>query len=75
MIRKRIFIVGIRKDLGDVSFPKPKLKEEEYISTKDAIGDLPSLENEPDQEDFDYEIEPFSEHPELVEIIRKEIQE
>lgn len=65
-IRKRIFIVGIRKGLGDVSFPKPKLAENEYISTKDAIGDLPSLENEPEQEDFNYELEPFSEYQKLM---------
>ena len=65
-IRKRIFIIGIRKDLGDVSFPKPKLKENEYISTKDAIGDLPSLEDEPDKGEFDYETKPFSEYQKLM---------
>jgi len=61
-IRKRIFIVGIRKDLGEVSFPIPKLSPDQYISTKEAIGDLPSLEDEPDQEEFEYLSQPFSEY-------------
>lgn len=44
--RKRIFIVGLRSDLGvDYSFPKPTHgigRAVPYLTIQDAIGDLPS---------------------------------
>lgn len=44
-IRKRIFFIGIRKDIGDVSFPKETNNASNYVTCSDAISDLPSLEN------------------------------
>ncbi|WP_320421258.1 DNA cytosine methyltransferase [Mammaliicoccus lentus] len=46
-IRKRVFFVMTLKDSikGKYNYPEPELGEIDYISTKDAIGDLPSLEN------------------------------
>lgn len=47
-MRKRMFFVGFRKDLGYdyFEFPKPFLTPETYVTSGDAISDLPSLENE-----------------------------
>jgi DNA (cytosine-5)-methyltransferase 1 len=47
-VRKRIFIVGIRKDIGNPSFPSPthsemsSLVELPYMSVKDAFKNLPN---------------------------------
>ena len=40
-IRKRIFFIGTRKDIPKFEFPKPKIKNQKYISCSDAISDLP----------------------------------
>lgn len=57
-IRKRIFFVGLRETLGTFEFPKPILKEEEYNTCFDAIGDLPSRETELGKEKDNYEQPP-----------------
>lgn len=57
-IRKRIFFVGLRKDLGVFEFPNKILKPNEYVGTAAAIGDLPSLENEFGQEEARYRAMP-----------------
>lgn len=44
-IRKRIFFVGLKKELGVFEFPSKLLSPKEYVGTADAISDLPSLEN------------------------------
>nr|WP_263314756.1 DNA cytosine methyltransferase [Mammaliicoccus sp. Marseille-Q6498] len=46
-IRKRVFFVMTLKNSikGDFSYPESELNESEYITTKDAIDDLPSLVN------------------------------
>jgi DNA (cytosine-5)-methyltransferase 1 len=41
-IRERLFIVGVRNDLGQFEFPKKTHLPENYITCEDAIGDLPS---------------------------------
>ena len=47
-MRRRMFFVGFRKDLNYsyFEFPKPFLDSKNYITTGDAISDLPSLEND-----------------------------
>ncbi len=45
-IRKRLVFLGIKKDIGEVSFPAPKLKPDQYITSREAIDDLPSLVDE-----------------------------
>ena len=53
-LRRRAFIVGIRRDLDAVfSFPNPRLRPNEYKTVRDAIADLP-----PPPRDF-------SEHPDF----------
>lgn len=61
-IRKRIFFIGIRKDIGEVSFPEPLRSPENYVTTREAIGDLPSLENEELQEKFQYSCDPQNQY-------------
>lgn len=45
-IRKRLVFVGVQKKYGDVSFPEPVLKPDSYVTSREAIDDLPSLETE-----------------------------
>ena len=45
-IRKRVFFVAIKKELGVFEFPEPTHKPENYIGCEDAIGDLPNLMSE-----------------------------
>ena len=52
--RIRIFIVGIRKDLGSFDFPKEDHEKSNYITCKEAIEDLPSLENDLGKEIVEY---------------------
>lgn len=52
--RRRLVFMGIRKDIGVPHFPEPILKPEEYITCKDAISDLPSLENDLGTEAAEY---------------------
>ena len=43
-IRKRVFFVGVREGEKAFLFPDPILKKDQYITCKEAIGDLPSLQ-------------------------------
>ena len=45
-IRERLFIVGVRDDIGEFNFPTPTHNSLTYVSCEDAIGDLPSREGE-----------------------------
>ena len=48
--RERVFFVGLRKDLfGDNFFDFDKIKKAEMVSTKDALSDLPDLDNGQDE--------------------------
>lgn len=67
-IRKRMFFVGFRKDLGYeyFEFPKPKLTSENYIGTAAAISDLPSLENNLGENIMPYDSTPASDYQRLM---------
>ena len=43
-IRKRVFFVALRKDLGIFEFPEKLYTPDKYVSCESAIGDLPDLE-------------------------------
>lgn len=45
-IRKRVFFVGLKDSEESFVFPKPIIDKDKYITCKDAIGDLPSLQTE-----------------------------
>lgn len=53
-IRKRMFFVGVKKEIGLFEFPEPTHNENNYISCKQAIGDLPTLETDLGAEQMDY---------------------
>lgn len=61
-IRKRIFFVGLQKNLGTFEFPKPVLTEKEYNTCSDAISDLPSRESELGKEHDNYVESPKTEY-------------
>lgn len=53
-IRKRIFFVGLKN--GDTfTFPTPVHTPDNYVSCEQAIGDLPSLENDLGKPSMDYD--------------------
>ncbi|MDA1869470.1 DNA cytosine methyltransferase [Bacillus cereus] len=74
-MRKRMFFVGFRKDLNYdyFQFPEPLLNKESYISTEEAISDLPSLENDLGEEICDYICEPKSDYQKLMRRNSREI--
>jgi DNA (cytosine-5)-methyltransferase 1 len=53
-IRERLFIVGLRKEYGEFEFPKETHSEKTYITCAEAIGDLPSREEDLGSEVDDY---------------------
>lgn len=67
-IRKRMFFVGFRKELGYdyFEFPAPTLTAEEHIGTADAISDLPPLVDEMGEENVPYFMEPQSDYQRLM---------
>lgn len=60
--RKRLVFMGIRADIGEPRFPKPLLKPEKYITCRDAIDDLPSLEYDIGLENSSYNQKPRTEY-------------
>lgn len=57
-MRRRVFFVGLREELGKFEFPERPYKPGTYITCSDAISDLPSRENELGKEEDDYEKPP-----------------
>lgn len=47
-IRKRAIFVGLLNNTEKFEYPDPILKEDNFITCEEAIGDLPSLENDDD---------------------------
>ena len=54
-MRKRLIFMGIRKDIGEPRFPEPILSPEEYVTCREAIGDLPSRIDELGEEKDTYD--------------------
>jgi DNA (cytosine-5)-methyltransferase 1 len=63
-IRKRAFFIGVKN--VNFNFPKPLLMPEQYITTGEAISDLPSLENSLGEEGMDYLCRPQSNYQRLM---------
>jgi len=66
-IRKRIIFVGINREFADVyyKFPRRKiLKETDYLTVKDAISDLPELNN--NQTVTEYNNNPKTEYQKIM---------
>ena len=61
-IRKRLIFMGVRKDIGVPCFPDVTLTPDQYISCRDAISDLPPLEDEIGEETTDYTSDPVTDY-------------
>ena len=61
-IRKRLIFMGIRKDIGTPRFPMAKFTPDSYRTCRDAVSDLPSLENEMGSEESEYTQKPQTEY-------------
>ncbi len=64
--RKRLIFMGIRKDIGEPKFPKAMFSPENYRTCRDAISDLPSLENDMGADESEYTHEPVTEYQKLM---------
>ena len=53
-LRKRLIFVGVKKEYGQFTFPKPYLSPEQYITCSDAISDLPDRVDELGLEEDEY---------------------
>src|SRR5699024_9499676 len=61
-IRKRVFFVGVQEGIK-FEFPKPIIEDKvNYITTEDAISDLPSREHEIGLEVDEYDKAPMTEY-------------
>ena len=65
-MRKRLIFMGIRNDLGEPCFPKPVCSQENYITCRDAISDLPPLTDTLGKEKSQYTSLPKSEYQYLM---------
>lgn len=65
-MRQRYLFVGIRKDIGEWSFPEPTHTPETYVSCEEAISDLPSREKELGKEADVYTADPVSEYQKMM---------
>lgn len=65
-IRKRLIFMGIRKDLGEPQFPEIKLTVENYLTCRDAISDLPTLEKDLGSDESMYLEQAMSEYQKLM---------
>ena len=45
-MRKRLIFMGIRGDIGEPKFPESLFQPDKYITTREAISDLPSRNND-----------------------------
>jgi len=57
-MRKRLFFVGTKPEYGEFVFPEPVCSPENYVTCRDALDDLPSLENEIGEEKSSYTKKP-----------------
>lgn len=65
-IRKRLIFVGLQKSIGKFEFPKAYLTKDHYLTCKDAISDLPSLEKDLGSEISSYTQAPLTEYQKLM---------
>lgn len=65
-LRRRLVFMGIRKDIGEPCFPEPIFTPDNYRTCRDALSDLPSLENDLGSEVADYECAPKTEYQKLI---------
>lgn len=65
-LRRRLVFVGMQKKYGEFTFPKPIRSPDNYVTCEQAIGDLPSRQNELGQETDSYSSAPVSDYAKLM---------
>jgi len=65
-IRKRVFFVALRKDLGTFAFPEKLYSKDNYISCESAIDDLPDLEFDLGANELKYNKRPKTEYQKVM---------
>ena len=65
-MRQRLFIVGVRKDLGRFAFPQPSHSPGDYVGCADALDDLPSREDDLGAEIDKYEVPPRTDYQRMM---------
>lgn len=58
--------MGIRADLGTPKFPEAKFNPNNYITCREAISDLPTLDNDLGADEAEYTQEPKTEYQKLM---------
>lgn len=61
-VRHRLFIIGIRKEIGNFEFPEPTHTAQDWITCEEAISDLPTLENDLGSHESKYDRTPDSDY-------------
>lgn len=67
-IRKRLIFMGVRKDIGSPKFPEVKLTPDKYLTCRDAVSDLPTLENDLGADEMEYTQAPNTEYQKLMRV-------
>lgn len=65
-IRKRLIFVGMKPEYGEFIFPEPIFTPDHYITCREALSDLPSLENELGSEIAEYTTQPQNEYQKMM---------
>ncbi len=65
-IRKRLIFMGVRKDIGNPQFPEIQFSPDSYRTCRDAISDLPSLEDDLGSEESNYTQKPLTEYQKMM---------
>ena len=64
--RRRLIFVGTRPEFGKFSFPAPTVDKDHYVTCREALDDLPSLENDLGTEESKYTSEPRTAYQKLM---------
>lgn len=65
-IRKRLIFVGLRNSKENFTFPEPTNSEDNYITSEQAISDLPSLEFELGADVSEYQGAPKNDYQKMM---------
>ncbi|MGG1518763.1 DNA cytosine methyltransferase [Paenibacillus oryzisoli] len=65
-MRRRMFFVGVQRELGKFVMPEPTNSPENYVTCEQAISDLPSRENDLGTEVDEYPVRPQSEYQKMM---------
>ncbi|MBR6287441.1 MAG: DNA cytosine methyltransferase [Bacteroidaceae bacterium] len=65
-IRKRVFFVGLLNSSTEFTYPAPILKEDQYVTCEQAIGDLPPLIDIVGDKIQNYPSEPKSDYQKMI---------